>query len=44
MDLRNAKLTSYTELFLSEILEKAVGKSSRVLHDEAICNSASAEV
>ena len=41
MDLRNARLCNLTELFPSEILEKAVVKSSRVLHDEVIRNAVS---
>ena len=36
MDLRNAKLSSGSDLFLATVLEKAVEKSSRVLIDEAI--------
>ena len=36
MDLRNARLSNSIELFRADILEKAVEKSSRVLHDEVI--------
>ena len=40
MDLCNDRLSASTELFPSEDLEKAVEKSSQVLHDEAICKAA----
>ena len=43
MDLCNAKLSGFTELFLFEVLEKAVEKSSRVLPDVAIRKAASAD-
>ena len=36
MGLRNAKVSAGLELFPVEVLEKAVEKSSKVLHDEAI--------
>ena len=36
MDLQNAKLSSGTELFPAAVLEKAMERSSKVLHDEAI--------
>ena len=36
MDLRTARLSDSSKLFPVEILEEAVEKSSRVLHDEAI--------
>ena len=36
MDLRNAKLSSGSDLFPAEVLEKAVEKSSKVLRDEDI--------
>ena len=39
MDLRNAKLSSGTELFPVDVLEKAVERSSKVLHDETISKS-----
>ena len=36
MDLRNILLTGSSELFPKEAVEKAIEKSSQVLHDEAI--------
>ena len=36
MDLQNAKLSSGAELFPANVLKKAVERSSKVLHDEAI--------
>ena len=36
MGLRNAKVSAGTKLFPAEVLDKAVEKSSKVLHDEAI--------
>ena len=36
MDLRNAKLSSGSVLFPADILEKALEKFSKVLHDEAV--------
>ena len=36
MDLRNAWLSS-TELFPADVLWKAVVRSSKVLHDDAVC-------
>ena len=36
MDLHNARLSNSTELFPADILEKAVERSSKVLHNEAI--------
>ena len=36
MDLHNARLSNFTELFPTDIFEKAVERSSKVLHDEAI--------
>ena len=41
MDLRNIPLLGSSELFPKETLEKAVEKSSRVLHDEAIWKAVS---
>ena len=41
MDLLNVRLSSSTELFPAEVLEKAVGKSSKVLFDEAILKAVS---
>ena len=41
MDIHNARLSNSTELFLSNILETAVEKSSRALHDKAICKAVS---
>ena len=43
MDLADAKLSNSTELFPSEVLEKAVEKSLKVLHNEAICKAVSAD-
>ena len=43
MDLSNDKLSGSTELFLGDILEKAVEKSSWVLHDEDIPKAVSAD-
>ena len=36
MDLCNVKLSSGSDLFPADVLEKAVEKSSKILHDEAI--------
>ena len=36
MDLRNAKLSSGSDLFLTDVLVKAMERSPKVLHDEAI--------
>ena len=36
MDLRNAKISLGKELFLADVLNKAIENSSKVLHDEAI--------
>ena len=36
IDLRNSALTGLTDLFPKDAVEKAIVKSSRVLHDEAI--------
>ena len=36
MDLRITKLSSGSDLFLADVLEKAVERSSKVLHDKAI--------
>ena len=44
MDLRNARLSNSTELFPVDILEKAVEKSLRVLHDEAIRKAVAQEM
>ena len=35
-DLHNAELSSGSDLFLADILEKTVERSSKVLHDKAI--------
>ena len=43
MDLRNAKLSSGLDLFLAEVLEKAIEKSSKVLLDEAIRKAVSCD-
>ena len=43
MDLRNARLSSSTELFPADVLERAVERSSRILHDEAICKAVAQE-
>ena len=36
MDLRNSKISTGKELFPTDILDKAIEKSSKVLRDEAI--------
>ena len=36
MDLRNSKISMGGELFPTDVLDKAIEKSSKVLHDEAI--------
>ena len=43
MDLHNSPFSESTELFLKEAVEKAVEKSSRVLHDRVIQKAVSAE-
>ena len=43
MDLRNARLSNSTKLFPVDILEKAVEKSSRALHNKVIRKSVSQE-
>ena len=43
MDLHNAKLSSSTELFSANVLEKAVERSSKVLQDEAIYKTVAQE-
>ena len=43
MDLCNAWLSSSTKLFSADVLEKAVERSSKVLHDEAICKAVAQE-
>ena len=36
MDLRNSKISSGEELFPTDVLEKAIEKSSKVFHNEAL--------
>ena len=43
MDLRNAMISSRTELFPADVLDKAIEKSSKVLHDEAIQKAVSGD-
>ena len=44
MDLRNAKVSSGSELLPVDVLEKAVEKSLKVLHDEAIRKTVSLDI
>ena len=39
MDLRNTRFSNSTGLSPADILEKALERSSKVLHDEAICKA-----
>ena len=43
MDLRIAKLSSGSDLFPTDVLEKAVEKSSKVLHDETMQKAVSSD-
>ena len=43
MDLQNAKLSSGSDLFLADVFEKAVEKSLKALHDEAMWKAVSCD-